>query len=238
MKSLMSGCINLVFLSLCVSPLQAQIFDVPSYPKPVKILFDFGNPNASVAIAGNEILELDSLYEQYQVIGFEENAVIVRDVVSADLLKWFEEGKVNPKDFIKAKQLFIVKQMRAIYEAQVQFLHKYEQGYCASVQQLIQEEFLPNGFKANKKQNYEFEIKEVGQTRRLAPQYEKEPIFLAIAKPINRKKDPYFFSVDHLGQVRYAKDIDMVSWAPIWEYLNPLETTTSRPLKYEEDESQ
>jgi hypothetical protein len=205
----------LIFLMLLAAP--AYAVSLPE--QNVAIIFDPGNPNASVGIVGHEMLETGSLQEEYEVIGFEKNAIIVKEQDTGDMIKWLPQGKVDRKILSRARQWFIVKQMRAIYEAQMRYVEKAEDHYAPHLKHLIDHGFLADGYEKSKKQGYKFRVAETGLTPKTAA-VKREPTFFAVAEPLDPEKDPYYFSVDHLGQVRFAPALNILSWAPVWDYAD------------------
>lgn len=197
----------------------------------VKIVFDGGNPDASVGIVGEELLELNSLYEEYEVVGFEEQTLIVKDRLSDDRLRWPQEGEIDEKVYARARQLFTAKQMRALYLAQLKYRDQFGDRFAPSLNALLDQGNLHNGFDAEaQKQNYRFAIVQTGQTRKFALQ-PREPTFYAIATPLNPETDPYF-SVDQLGQIRFAPSLNMLSYGPIWDYADKSAGLKGRQVVY------
>ena len=193
----------------------------------VAVIYDAGNPDASIGIVGGDFLELGSWYEDFEVVGFDTKNIIVKEQTSFDAIKWPAQGKITRQILARARERFVVKQLRAIYEAQMRYCEKYEDSaFAPSLNDLINQEFLPDGFKKSAKQNYSFAIVSTGQTPRMAA-YKRQPTFYAVAKPLDPEKDPYYFSVDHLGQVRFAASLNNAAWGPVWDYAD----TTGGPRK-------
>lgn len=190
------------------------------------VLYDPGDPMKSVAILPDALLEAGSLYRNYRVISFEPDAVVLQEQVSGEHLKWVKEGEADENLVRRARNLFIVKQMKAVFEAQIAYLHHFGEGYAADLETLVRGGFLDDGFEDGRKQNYTFRIQQIRS------EFSKEPSFLAVAEPLELEKKDYYFSVDQLGLVRYADTLVQASWGPVWEYgvpTAPLEKSLSVP---------
>lgn len=208
----------LAFLLLFFASPQVWAGSLPE--ESVTVIFDAGNPDASIGVVGEDVLELGSYYEDFEVVGFDAKNIIVKEQMTFDAIKWPVQGKVPRKIRTRARERFVVKQLRAIYEAQMRYCEKFEDSaFAPSLRELINQEFLPDGFVESKKQNYLFEIVSVGRTPRMAA-YKRQPTFYAVAKPLNPAKTPYYFSVDHLGQIRFAASLNNVAWGPVWDYTD------------------
>ena len=216
----------LTFLIFLLASPQAWAATFPE--ESVEVIFDSGNADASIGIVGENFLELGSYYEDFEVVGFDAKNIIVKEQMSFDAIKWPVKGKIPPKIKARARQRFVAKQLRSIYEAQMRYCEKYEDSaFAPSVRDLINQEFLPDGFQKSKKQNYIFKIVSTGQTPRMAA-YKRQPTFYAVAEPLNPEEDPYYFSVDHLGLVRFAASLNNVAWGPVWDYAD----TTGGPRNH------
>lgn len=192
-----------------------------SFPDPnVEIIFDAGNPESSVGILGDEILEFKTIYEDFEVVGFEKEAIVVKEFMSYDAVKWPRAGTIKPAVKNRARQLFIVKQLRAIHDAQMRYREKFENRFAPSLEILINHEMLADGFRKNRKQGYLFRIASVGESPKRAPHYTREPLYYAVAEPQNPEKDRYYFSVDQFGQIRFAPSLNNVAWGPVWDYAD------------------
>ena len=204
----------------------------------IAVIFDPGNPQASVGIVGKDLLEQGDLYEDFEVIGFEAGAVIVKDLANQDSMKWPQQGEVDAKIFRKAQQLFIVKQLRAIHQAQISYLQRFPGHYAPDLNTLWDQELLAGGFENDAKMNYHFRIAATGQTGRLAPHFIREPTFYAVAEPMNLDenpdKDSLYFSIDQLGQVRSAPSLTGVSSGPVWDYADHSSGPSQRQVVLEE----
>lgn len=191
-------------------------------PRPVlsSVIYDSGNPEASIGIMGDEIFEVGDLYEGFRVISFESKAMIVKDQRNFDELKWLIAEDASPEAalFKRAKSYFIVRQMKEIYEAQLKYFKEYEESYSPDLLTLIQKGFLANGFENDTKHGYRYRIAQTGETGRMAPHYVREPVFFAVAEPVEPQEGDFFFSVDQLGQVRFSPSGSGVSWGPVWDY--------------------
>ena len=109
---------------------------------PIEIIFDAGNPDASVGVIGEEVLEVGAWYENLQVIAFEPDAIILKEEEAEDTLKWLKEGAISTKALARARRFFVVKQLRAIDGAQHQYLAKFHDRYAADITTLINQGFF------------------------------------------------------------------------------------------------
>lgn len=223
----------LVFLFFTILPFSAQAAagDSPA----IEVIFDAGNSDASVGVIGEEILEVGTFYEGYRVVSFELEAIILKDEAAEDFLKWLKEGSISDKARLRARRLFVVKQLRAIDEAQHLYLEKFQNHFAPDINTLIDQGFLPDGFQETQKQSYHFKIMNAGEGKQLAVMSKKPPIFFAAAEPKDVEQDPWFFGVDQLGQVRYAKSMRAVPWGPVWEYNGLNEEPPSTVITYEDE---
>ncbi len=186
---------------------------------PVTLFYDTGNANESVAILGPEILELGSRFERYEVIGFEPKAIVLEDEQTSEGMKIREKGQLGEVIQKDARHLFIVKQLRAIFRAQQAYFAKYGDHFAKDIATLIREELLPDGFEPDfLKHGYRFQVASTES------EYGKDPDFLATAVPDESLQQELFFSVDGLGQVRYAETLAQIAWGPVWDY-SPVEHT-------------
>jgi hypothetical protein len=224
----------LIFLLTFLLPVQA--FAAVENLKAVEVIYDPGNPEASVGIYGEDLLETGEIYEDYTVISFESNAIIVRDGLITEQEKWLKNGSIPEELERKARWLFIAKQMRAIHEAQIKYLEKFSDHYAPSLADLINQGLLTDGFIDDTKEGYRFEIKETGETKRMAPHYIRLPTFLAAAVPLDPEKDKLYFSVDQLGQIRYAHSKRQLTWGPVWDYNQVVNAKLpSRVITYDDE---
>lgn len=208
----------LVALLLIFSPFAYAEEQAPESPLR-SIVYDFGNPENSVGVMQGKLLEAGDCYEKYQVLTFNPDGIVLRDQETLDTVKWFVEGEVDPKWDTRGRNFFIVKQMRAIYEAEVHYLHEFKDHYAPDLETLIRQGFLADGFENWKKQNYTFQIIESGKKPGLFLHDErKEPFFRALASPDDSEN--LFFFVDQLGSVRFASTASQVAWGPVWEYMD------------------
>ena len=76
------------FLLFLAVSLPGRTLDLPLV---VDILFDEANPEASVAIMKDAVLEEGDFYRNYRIISFEPAAVVVRENETEDTLKWLKE---------------------------------------------------------------------------------------------------------------------------------------------------
>ena len=204
-----------VFLFL-VFPVSAFAEAEPVY----QIFYDAAEPARSVGILGENIVETGSIYEHFRVISFESAAIVVQDLQSTDTQKWLREEseELDPELYQKARHLFIVKQMRSIYEAQMKYFHKFGE-YASRLEALVEQEFLAGGFEEEGKQGYHFSIAETGHSKNWALESQREPTFLAVAES-QESDEEFYFSVDQFGNVRYTLDKDQVKWGPVWDYAD------------------
>lgn len=223
----------LFFLFFLPHPLLAVTENI----KDTAILYDAGEPEASVGIYGDDFLEVGTLYENYRVIGFEPNAIIVRDQTVGEQEKWVKNGRLDSKIRQQAKYLFVSKQMRLIYQAQMNYVEKFKDHYAISLNELIDQGFLNDGFRKGEKQGYRFKIEKTGDTKRMAPHFVREPIFLATAEPLNPEKDHYYFSVDQLGLVRYADTKRQITWGPVWDYNEVNAKVPTRVIVHDDEDA-
>ena len=204
----------------------------------IAVIFDPGNPDASVGIVGQELLELGTLYENFEVIGFERQAIVVKELESQDAMQWPEGGEMEPKILFRARRLFMAKQMKAIYEAQLHYRDQFGDHFAPDLETLLNQGLLCNGFSAKggepgaQKQNYRFYIAATGETPRLAL-LPREPTFFAVAEPLKPEEDPAYFSVDQLGQIRFASTLKALGWGPVWDYADRSGGPRSRVVSYE-----
>lgn len=243
--------LNMIFTFLFFLGGSGEAFGDSLPGQNVAVIFDGGNPDGSVGIVGQELLELGTVYENFEVIGFsggggsppaswragasggEPQAIVVKDLVSQDAIKWLEDGEIDPLILSRARRLFMAKQMRAIYEAQLRYRDLFGDHFAPDLKTLLDQGLLANGFSSGaQKQNYHFYIAETGQTPRLAL-WPREPTFVAVAEPLNPEEDPAYFSVDHLGQVRFAPSLNQLSWGPVWDYADRSGGPKSREVTYE-----
>ena len=202
----------------------------------IAVIFDPGNPQSSVGIVGKDLLEQGDIYDQdFEVIGFESDAVIVRDVANQDSLKWLQQGEVDAKLFQRAQQLFVVKQLHAVHLAQIAYLQRFPDHYAPDLNTLLDQGLLAGGFDDDIKINYHFRIAATGQTGRLAPHFIREATFFAVAEPVSPEERALYFSVDQLGQVRSAPSLQGVSWGPIWDYSERTGGPSQRRVVLEEE---
>lgn len=184
-----------------------------------EIFYDAAEPARSVGILGESIVEAGSLYQHFRIINFEPEAIVAQDLETEDTAKWLKEkGELDSKLYQRAWHLFIVKQMRGIYEAQIEHFHKFGE-YAASLEKLVQQGFLAGGFEDGKKQGYHFSIAEAGVSKKWALESQREPTFLAVAE-LQGQEQEFYFSVDQFGNVRYTPDRDQVKWGPVWDYAD------------------
>ncbi len=196
---------------------------------PLAILFDRGNAEQSVAALGDRLLAKDDTYENYRVLTFEPHEIALEDEQSREMLKWAERGMTSDRMMRRARHLFVVKQMKAIYESQIHYFHQFSEGYAPDLVTLIRQEYLADGFENFRKQEYDFRITET------SVEFKKDPTFLAIASPSETIRPDFYFSVDHLGLVRFTEIPDRLKQAPVWDYTDHGSGPPSRSLGIEED---
>ena len=193
-------------------------------PKVVEIYYDMGNSKQSVAVLEDRFLEEGDLYNQnFRIIDFEPQAVIVRDQDTEDTLRWEKSGDgENSSWLMEARNLFAAKQMRAIYEAQVRYqgdMHVF----APDLETLMRHGYLDDGFNSGIKIQHAFFIQEAGERRGPPPHYEDESYFYAIAEP--QEEGGLYFAIDAFGQLRFSPSRASVMDGPIWDY------TSRKPLK-------
>ncbi len=190
---------------------------VSNYPLK-EVVFDPSNPEMSVAVMGEQLLSLGDFYENTKVIGFEQDAVILHHFENAEAVKCLKQDapEEDPRVHRAAVEFFIYKQMTAIYEAQTQYWNKFGRTYSPDIETLVRQGFL-KGFENGMKENYFFEVVEVGQSkaRVMMP---REATFLAAASPRDGAASGTFFTVNRLGEVRYGATKVEAPWGPVWEY--------------------
>ncbi len=208
----------LIFLMLLAAP--AAGFAEDARPVLSSVIYDSGNPETSVGILNGEIFEVGDLYENFQVVNFERDAIVLKDQENFDNLKWIVAGEaaVDPELLKKAKSYFVVRQLREIHAAQIKYLKEFEKGYAPDLTTLIRKGFLADGFENDIKQGYFYRIAQTGETGRMAPHYVREPIFFAVAEPQQPEENGVFFSIDQLEVVRFSPTLYGVSWGPVWDY--------------------
>lgn len=205
----------IALLFWCLPVYAAQVSDYPLR----EVVYDGSNPDLSVAIMGDELLELGSIYENTKVIGFENGSVILHHFENDSAVKCLPSFAPSPKLYKVALELFVYKQMKAIYEAQRAYWDKFGNVYAEDIQTLVHQGFL-KGFENGRKKGYFFEIAETGQTRgfTMTP---REATFLAVATP-ETSDGELIFTVNRLGEVRTGMSKTESTWGPVWEYSDHL----------------
>ncbi|MBN1689307.1 MAG: hypothetical protein JW893_09410 [Candidatus Omnitrophica bacterium] len=178
----------------------------------LEVIYDRGDPDNSVGIVGETILEKEDYFEGYRVRAFEDNAIIFEDLRTLDSLKIVTKDEIEPKILQYAQNVFIAKQMKAIHEAQVQYVSQFRDAYADSLEELRKHGFLKNGFEQGVKQGYFFEIVEATK------KFNETPTYLAVASPVEEGEGKLFFAVDQLGEVRFGESRFQVPWGPAWNY--------------------
>ncbi len=213
--------VSICFLSLGLR----RLSDLPVS----EVIFDPGTPGLSVGVIGNTLVELGDFYEGAKIMGFDQAAVIVKNMQSDDQVKCLASGTTDPKLRRKAVYLFVAKQMRAIGEAQRAYLEKFGDTYAHELEVLMRQG-LVRGFKEDAvKQDYYFEISQLGKTKFMVMQGQ-DPAFLALASPVNPAEGDLYFSVNHLGEVRYGATLFEAAWGPVWEYNEANQDAAQRPI--------
>jgi hypothetical protein len=199
----------------CAHTYAAQVSEYPLRD----VIYDGSNPDLSVAVMGDELLETGDTYEGTKVIGFEPQAVILHRLETDEAVKCPVSFSPSPDLRRIAIQFFIFKQMKAIHEAQRAYWEKFGGVYAEDLETLVRHGFL-KGFETGRKQNYFFEIVETGRTRGtvLIP---SEASYLAVAMPENPESD-LIFTVNRLGEVRTGVTRIEANWGPVWEYSDHL----------------
>jgi hypothetical protein len=178
------------------------------------VIYDPTSPKLSVGIVNNTLLEVGDTYEFYTVLSFDPEAIILRDEITTESVKWVIESEPNAALKKNAYYTFITKKLHAINEAQAEYFKLYRH-YADSFESLAKAGVLPDHFIDAADWGYDFHLK-MGKTERFAMVSERLPTYSVLASP----KDPkdYFFSIDHLAQVRYAPSEKLVHWGPVWDY--------------------
>jgi hypothetical protein len=199
-------------------------------PPNVAVFYDPGNPENSVGIIGEEIYEAGDLYQHYRVLSFEPEAIVLEDLETRDSIKLFNEENedLNPELKKKARHLFVVTQMKKIYEAQIQYFHDLDEGYAADLETLILKGYVPDGFTEAEKQGYIFRILEAKQ------ESGKEPTFQAVAEPGGTLKPDFYFYTNELGDIHYGETLESALWGPAWDYREHPVRGISRYIGVEE----
>ncbi len=186
------------------------------------VVYDRSDPSLSVAVMGDEYLEMGSFYEDTQVTGFTPDAVVLHHFENDEAVKCLKQESLPPSTDQRrgAVQFFIAKQMKAIHQAQIAYWDKFGGVYAPDINTLVEQGFL-KGFENQRKQGYFFEIVRLGQTKGfvMAP---RESEFLAMASPENPEESDLFFSVNRLGEVRYGATRLEAEWGPVWDYSDLL----------------
>ncbi len=188
------------------------------------VFYDSGDARRSVAVVGSTILQDDDYYRGYRVVTFTPDAVIFKRQEDGSGLNWpLNPENLNPSIHKLARHYFIVGQLRAVHLAQLQYEQQFKNGYAADIETLIRHGYLADGFESGVKQDYYFQMADRPQ------EYGKEPTFLATASPVAAEED-YYFSVDQLGQVRYADTPSQMTWGPVWDYRHHSTNPASRSI--------
>lgn len=184
-----------------------------------EVIFDGAEPDLSVAVIDGELYQLGDLYEDAQILGFDSQAIILKNLETSESVKCpVFETRVDAAVHQRALHFFISKQMKAIYEAQVKYRHRFGDVYAGNIDQLVEQGLL-KGFNGGTKEGYSFRIIETGQTKRLA-MFPREATFKALAEPLDPKEESLYFTVNHLGEVRYGITRFAAMWGPVWDYNN------------------
>ncbi len=185
-----------------------------------EVIFDGAEPDLSVAVIDGELYQLGDLYEDAQILGFYSQAVILKNLETSESVKCpVFETRPDAAVHQRALHLFISKQMKAIYEAQINYRHRFGDVYAEKIDTLVEQGFL-KGFSGGVKEGYSFQIVETGQTQRLA-MFPREATFRVLAEPLEPSEGSLYFTVNQLGEVRYAGTKFEASWGPVWDYNNP-----------------
>lgn len=201
--------------------MSAPLFAEPISNAPLtEVIFDGAEPDLSVAVIDGELYQLGDLYEDAQLLGFYPQAIILKNLATSESVKCpVFETRPDAAIHQRALHLFVSKQMKAIYEAQVKYRHRFGDIYAPKIDTLVEQGLL-KGFNGGIKEGYSFQIIEIGQTKRLA-MFPREATFKALAEPLEPSEGSLYFSVDHLGEVRYGSTRFAALWGPVWDYNNP-----------------
>lgn len=177
---------------------------------PVAIFFNPDAPEYSVGVIEDQIVEIGSIFEHYQVMLFDPDSILLEDLESQEKLRLPVSGDLNEKIKRQARHFFIVKQLKQIDEGQTRYFRKF--GYYAQdFESLTQTGCLNEGFH-NAKSGYEFRFEEIKKNKHSQPQY------WILAAPLEEIRPDLFFSVDALGLVRIGDSADQALWGPAWDY--------------------
>lgn len=216
----------LMCLLLCRPVAAEQLADSPLSI----VIFDGAQPELSVAVIDGELYQLGDLYEDSQILEFSSRAVILKNIQTSESVKCpLFESKPDAAAHRRALHFFIYKQMKAIYEAQVAYRHRFGDVYAPNMDDLVEQGLL-RGFTNGIKEGYYFRVTGVGQTRRLA-MFPREATFKAVAEPLETGKEFYYFHVDQLGEVRYSETRMGAEWGPVWEYNDPVTTPIKKIIR-------
>lgn len=209
-------------LAVCHCLSASPVSDTPL----TEVIYDGAEPDLSVAAIGGELYQLGDIYEDAQILNFYPNAIILKNLATSESVKCpVFEAPADTKLHQRALNLFISKQMKAIYEAQTVYNQRFGDSYAPKLDVLVEQGLL-KGFQNGIKVGYFFEIAETGKTKRLAI-FPGEASFKAMAAPMKPEEGALYFSVDQRGEVRYAENRFESSWGPVWEYNDP----TAVPIK-------
>ncbi len=200
----------------------APVSDAPL----TEVIYDGTEPDLSVAVIGGELYQLGDIYEDSQILNFYPQAIILKNLATSESVKCpVFESPADAKIHQRALHLFISKQMKSIYDAQVKYSHRFGNIHASKLDTLVEQGLL-HGFKNGIKEGYFFEVTETGLTKRLAL-FPRQATFKAMAAPVQPVEGSFYFSVNHLGEVRYAENRFEASWGVVWEYNDP----TTVPIK-------
>lgn len=182
----------------------------------VKVLYDLGNPENSVGIIGEKFYQTGDLFENYRVLTFEPEAIVLEDLETRDSRKLLSHAAEDIEDEIvkEARHLFAAKQLKALYKAEVCYLHDQGETYAPDIETLIRFGCLSDGFEDQMKQGYLFRIVEAKKD------FQKPPVFKAVAEPSQELGEDLFFYLDNLGDVHFGDSLFSATWGPAWDYAN------------------
>ena len=162
-------------------------------------------------IVNDQVLQFGDLYKGFRLIGVDYNGAVLEEAASREFYKYLENGEPSEVVDRRAKYEFIVNQMKAIHQAQVDYQQTQGKGFAPDLETLISQSYLADGFESYyQKHGYVFRVVETKEY------YGKDPSFLAVAEPL--EEGDLYFSVDELGQVRTADTLAQIDWGPVWDY--------------------
>lgn len=217
-----------LLLTLWTSPASAELAKAPW----VEVIFDRGNSDQSVGLIGEEILGINDMYEWYKIHAFSVDAIVFEDQRNGERIKLPTSGSADSELKQIAVHEFIARQLKAIYKAQTLY-YQERQVYADSLDLLIESNYLSDGFEDGEKKGYYFEILEVGKMKKHAMSVQNLPTFYAAASPLKEGIGNFYFSINHLEQVRYGENSFHTEWGAVWDYYENRKGIKSRYIGVE-----